>query len=484
MGKISGFKEFKRIEPSVIPPEERIKHSKEFLVQLPTEKLNQQAARCMDCGIPFCHQGCPLGNFIPEWNDSVYQDDWQQAALRLHQTNNFPEITGRVCPAPCESACVLAINDKAVTIKNIELEIVERAFREGLMASQKTVQKKKEKVAIIGSGPAGLACAEELVRDGYQVDVYERADKIGGLLRYGIPDFKLEKWVLDRRIEMMKEQGVNFHTSVEVGKDLEFVELQNKYDSIVLAIGSNSARDLNIPGRELEGVHFAMEYLAQENARISESSAWQNEQGWWFGKKNYQLSAKDKNVIILGGGDSGSDCLGTANRQGAKSVLQFDWKNLEFQQQHQNVQWPNFSMYLKSSSSHEEGGERQWGFVSKRFIGENGKLTGLETVEVNWSLDPQGKRVMHVKENSEKIWPVDLVLIACGFSGIENSEYYKKANLDTTFHNTFLTNTEYMTNLQGVFACGDARRGQSLVVWAIAEGRKTAKAVDKFLSKD
>ncbi len=482
MGKITGFKEFERTDPFEYPPEERIKHFKEFLVQLPPAKLREQGARCMDCGIPFCHSACPLGNYIPEWNNNVYLDNWYQAFEKLQETNNFPEITGRICPAPCEKSCVLAINDSAVTIKNIEQSIADRAFNENWIKAKKPLFRNDLQIAIVGSGPAGLACAQQLNSVGYEVSVYERTDKIGGMLRYGIPDFKLDRTVLDYRINVLKEEGIKFFTEVNVGKDLSLEELQKKSAAVVLAIGAYQARDLKIPGRELQGIHFAMEFLAQQNSRVAESKSWCSDKHWWFGEKNKELLATNKDVIVIGGGDSGSDCIGTANRQGAKSVTQFEWKTMPSDNKAESDNWPYWPMVLRTSSSHKEGCDRQWGLSTADFVGKEGKVIGLNTVDIKWKYFPDGSREMEKKIDSEKFWKADLVLIASGFSGVEEECLIEKGNIQLNEKKTIQTDHRYMTSTPGIFSCGDARRGQSLVVWAISEGRETAREVDIFLS--
>lgn len=481
MGKTTGFKEFSRTDPFEHPPEVRVKHSKEFLVQLPTVKLQEQGARCMDCGIPFCHSACPLGNHIPEWNNHVYQDDWNKAFLKLEETNNFPEITGRICPAPCEKSCVLAINDAAVTIKNIEQAIADRAFTEKWLQAKVPTSRNDFKVAIIGSGPAGLACAQQLNSVGYDVSVYERTDKIGGMLRYGIPDFKLDRAVLDYRVDILSEEGIKFFANVNIGQDISIDELKNKYDAVVIAIGAYEARNLNIPGRDFEGIHFAMEFLAQQNSRVAGEKSWCSEQHWWFGEKNKELLATDKDVIVIGGGDSGSDCIGTANRQKAKSVTQFEWKSVPAGDKAENDSWPYWPMVLRTSSSHKEGCERQWGLSTVDFVGKDGKVIGLNTVDIKWKYFPDGSREMERKIDSEKFWPADLVLIASGFSGVEKDCLSKTKNIELSEKRTIKTNQSYMTTAPGIFSCGDARRGQSLVVWAISEGRETAREIDIFL---
>lgn len=484
MGKPTGFKEFERIVPKEIPPAERIKNYKEFTIPLPVTQLRDQGARCMDCGLPFCHTGCPLGNLIPDWNDLVYQDDWKRAIDFLHATNNFPEFTGRVCPAPCEEACVLGINEPPVTIKNIENSIVERAFEEGWIKPQPPANRTGKKVAVVGSGPAGLAAADQLNKAGHEVVVYERADRIGGLLRYGIPDFKLEKWVIDRRVKIMEEEGVVFKTGVNVGYDITGEELQAKFDAIVLSGGATKPRDLPIPGRELNGVHFAMEFLPQQNKRVAGDSEATQTDNWWFSQHPSDILATDKHVIVIGGGDTGSDCVGTSNRQGAKSITQFELLSQPPEDRPEQQPWPYWPMKLRTSSSHKEGCERFWSILTKRFNGENGRVESLDTVEVEWVPGDNGSRPQ-MKEipGTEKNWPADLVLLAMGFLGPEPGGLIDQLGLDLDQRSNVKANeNDYATNVPGVFACGDMRRGQSLIVWAISEGREAARSVDVHLT--
>ncbi|NLX15309.1 MAG: glutamate synthase subunit beta [Phycisphaerales bacterium] len=483
MGKPTGFMEYPRQVPGKLPIEERKQHYREFEIPLPVEQLREQGARCMDCGLPFCHTGCPLGNIIPDFNDLVYQGDWAEAIRRLHATNNFPEFTGRVCPAPCEEACVLGIIEPPVTIKNIENAIIERAFKEGWIKPEPPKLRTGKTVAVIGSGPAGLAVAHQLNRAGHMVTVFERADRIGGLLRYGIPDFKLEKSVIDRRLKLMEEEGIVFKTGVNVGTDLGGEQLRSIYDVIVMAIGSTRPRDLTVEGRDLQGIHFAMDYLPQQNRRVAgDAQAW-TAQSWWFGGRGQDILATDRQVIVIGGGDTGSDCVGTANRQGAKSITQFELLPQPPQGRPEQQPWPYYPMKLRTSSSHEEGCQRHWSLSTKRFLGRDGHVTDLETVELEWLPNPSSGRLeMREKSGTLQRWPADLVLLAMGFTSPEPGGIVEQLALNLDPRGNILADENtYMTNVPGVFACGDARRGQSLVVWAISEGRETARAVDLYL---
>jgi glutamate synthase (NADPH/NADH) small chain len=486
MGKPTGFVEFKRQVPAYEPVEKRKKNFKEFTIPLPVATVRQQGARCMDCGLPFCHSGCPLGNLIPDWNDLVYKDDWRKAIDFLHSTNNFPEFTGRVCPAPCEEACVLGINEPPVTIKNIELSIVERAFEEGWIKPQPPSERTGKKVAIVGSGPAGLACADQLNKAGHFVTVFERADRIGGLLRYGIPDFKMEKWVIDRRLAIMEAEGVTFETGFDVGRDIKADELRAQFDAIVLCGGSTRPRDLPIPGRELDGIHFAMEFLPQQNKRVAgDEDAYRSkhEGGWWFSDEQRDLLAGGKNVIILGGGDTGSDCVGTSNRHGAASITQFELLPMPPEDRPKGQPWPYWPMRLRTSSSHEEGCARHWSILTKKFNGQDGCVTSLETVEIEWvPADDGGRPQMKEIPGTEKTWPAELVLLAMGFVGPEADSIITQlgCELDQSM-NVKASEDNYQTSVPGIFACGDMRRGQSLIVWAISEGREAARGVDAHL---
>jgi len=468
MGKITGFLEYEREGVQKEPVAERLKHWKEFERETAEPVLRAQGARCMDCGIPFCHKGCPLGNLIPDWNDLVYRGRWKEAIDRLHATNNFPEFTGRVCPAPCEEACVLAINDSPVTIKNIEKHIIDHAWGAGFVAPQVPEQRTGKRVAVIGSGPAGLACAQQLARAGHQVTVYERADRIGGLLRYGIPDFKMEKWLIDRRTEQMSAEGVTFVTNAHVGVEIPGDELRRQFDAIVLATGATRPRDLPVPGRELDGIHFAMDFLPQQN----KANAGDPVAG--------QLTAAGKRVVILGGGDTGSDCLGTSNRQGAASVHQFELLPQPPKDRPQ-LSWPSWPMILRTSTSHEEGVVRDWSINTKRFSGdEHGRVKTLHGVRLQWATD-NGRPVMQEVPGSEFELDCDLVLLAMGFLGCEADTVVGQLGCQLDPRGNLVAGPDYQTTVPGVFTCGDSRRGQSLVVWAIWEGREAARGVDAYL---
>jgi glutamate synthase (NADPH/NADH) small chain len=469
MGKITGFMEIERETNQRRPVAERVKDYREYELKMPEAKLQEQGARCMDCGIPFCHRGCPLGNIIPDWNDLVYRGRWREAIDRLHWTNNFPEFTGRVCPAPCEEACVLNINDNPVTIKQIEKHIIDHAWAEGWIAPRPNPRKTGKKVAVVGSGPAGMACAQQLARAGHAVTLYERADRIGGLLRYGIPDFKLEKWQVERRVEQMKIEGVEIVTSCKIGTDITADELRRKYDAIALTIGSTKPRDLPVPGRELKGIHFAMEFLPQQNKRNAGDTI----------PPEVSLTATGKKVVILGGGDTGSDCLGTSNRQGATSVHQFELLAMPPEKRTTAMPWPDWPMILRTSTSHEEGVVRDWSINTKYFEGENGVVKKLHGVRLNWKND-NGRMSMEEIPGSEFTIECDLALLALGFLGPEPDGIIAGLGLKLDQRGNVLCDN-YHSSLPGVFAAGDARRGQSLVVWAIWEGRECARAVDSYL---
>jgi len=471
MGKVTGFLEFPRETAPSRPVEERIHDWKEIHLPVDDSTLRRQGARCMDCGIPFCHQGCPLGNVIPDWNDLVYRDRWREAIDALHATNNFPEFTGRLCPAPCEASCVVAINDEAVSIKLIEEAIAERAWEEGWIVPEPPVTETGKSVAIIGSGPAGLACAQQLRRVGHRVTVFERADKIGGLLRYGIPEFKMEKRVLDRRLAQMEAEGVEFRPGVNVGVDIDPEELRSRFDAIVLCGGARQPRDLPIPGRELAGIHFALDYLTQANKMA-------------LGEKipdDELITAAGKKVVIIGGGDTGADCLGTAHRQGCASVYQFEIVPRPPDTRAPNNPWPQWSNIFRISSAHEEGGIREYQISTKEFIGDgNGRVKQLRTVRVNMEIR-DGRPVFHEIPGMERIYDADLVLLAMGFVGAERDGLLSRLGVVLTPQGTVRFDENRMTNVPGVFAAGDMARGQSLIVWAIAEGRHTAHFVDKYL---
>jgi glutamate synthase (NADPH/NADH) small chain len=479
MGKVTGFLEFQRLEEAHQEPEQRKKHYREFIVRLTEDEAKVQGARCMDCGTPFCMSGCPVNNIIPDFNDLVYKEDWQRAIGTLHSTNNFPEFTGRICPAPCEEACVLRINDDPVGIKSIEHAIIDKAFEEGWVKPQPPAHRTGKKVAVVGSGPAGLACAQQLARAGHEVTLFEKNDRIGGLLRYGIPDFKMEKGLIDRRIDQMNAEGVKFRPGVFVGKGragkgvtdwatetIAPEKLTADFDAVVLSGGAEQPRDLPVPGREIDGVHFAMEFLPLQNKRVA-------------GDKGVpDLWATDKHVVVIGGGDTGSDCVGTSNRHGAKSVTQFELLPMPPDPQ-LNPVWPYWPTRLRTSSSHEEGVNRDWAIATKEFVGEHGKVKALRTVRLEWK---DGK--MSEVPGSEATLPADLVLLAMGFVspvpavleafGVEKDPRGNaKAGTDDK--------GSYLTSVPGIFTAGDMRRGQSLVVWAIREGRQCARAVDEFL---
>ena len=468
MGKLKGFIEYERTEEGLIPVKKRVKNYKEFTLKPSDDKLKEQGGRCMDCGVPFCHSGCPLGNLIPDFNDAVYNNEWEKALYILHSTNNFPEFTGRLCPAPCEAACVLGLINPPVSIEMIEKYIVERGFEEGWIKANPPLNRTGKKIAVVGSGPAGLAAAQQLNKAGHTVDVFERDSKIGGLLRYGIPDFKMEKNIIDRRLSQLKEEGINFFTNKEVGKNYP-VENLKKYDSVVLCGGATIKRNLPIKGSDLDGVKQAMDFLKLQNEVVD-----------GLNKTKEPLNAKDKNVIVIGGGDTGSDCIGTSNRQEAKSVTNFEIMSKPSENRTNENPWPYWPFKLKTTSSHEEGIHRVWSILTKEFIGdENGKVKSLKTVEVEW-IKKEGERPqLKEREGSEKLWPCDLALLALGFSGHE-PDLIDKLNLDTNANNQIITDN-YQTSVSNVFSAGDMRRGQSLIVWAISEGREAAYQVDKYL---
>ena len=466
MGNIDGFMKIGRDLPKTRDPKERIKDYKEFYVPHSEELTKKQASRCMDCGVPFCHKGCPLGNIIPDFNDAVHNDDWNRATDLLLETNNFPEFTGRICPAPCEGACVLGINKPPVAIEHIEKSIIEKAFESGKIQPNPPIKRKLSSVAVIGSGPAGLAAADQLNKAGYQVTVFERDEKIGGLLRFGIPDFKLEKWVVERRVNLLLAEGITFKTNIEVGVDLSISDLKNQFAAILLSTGATIPRDIDISGRNLKGIHFAMDFLTQQNKRVSE-----------LGFDQEDLFATDKNVIVIGGGDTGSDCIGTSNRQGAKSVTQFELLGKPGISRGIRNPWPEWPLVLRTSSSHEEGVDRTWSVLTKSFIGdENGNISGLKTVNVAWE---NGK--FDEIPDTEKIYPCDLVLIAVGFVHTQKEGLLDQLNINLDERGNVKAEN-YKTNVDKVFTAGDMRRGQSLVVWAIQEGREAARALDQSLS--
>lgn len=471
MGKTTGFLEFERKTEGYLPVEERTTHYKEFTTPLEEKVLRDQGARCMNCGIPFCHSGCPLGNLIPDFNDAVYEGKWDKASEILHATNNFPEFTGRLCPAPCEEACVLGINEDPVSIENIEKNIAESAFKNGYIKAIPPKERTEKSVAIIGSGPSGLAAAQQLNRAGHWVTVYERDERVGGLLRFGIPDFKLEKSIIDRRIALLEEEGITFKTGVHVGQDISATELEAQYDAVLLCGGATVRRTLPIEGAELKGVVQAMDFLPQSNRRVS---------GLPFNEND--ILAKDKDVIVIGGGDTGSDCIGTSRRQGAKSIQNFEIMPMATTERPHDQPWPFWPMRLRESTSHKEGVERHFSIMTKKFIGDtHGNLTALVTVEVEWKLGADKRMQLVEKEGSEKTWPCDLALLALGFTGSEKTLADQFGLLYDERGNIKAPESNYHTSKKGVFAAGDQRRGQSLIVWAIAEGRQAAHHVDHYL---
>jgi glutamate synthase (NADPH/NADH) small chain len=475
MGKITGFLEIERQDRGTEKPAARKANYHEFVKPLPPAELGKQAARCMDCGIPYCHSGCPVNNLIPDWNDLVYRGRWREALRVLHSTNNFPEFTGRVCPAPCETSCTLNIRDNPVTIKTIECQIVDRGWEEGWILPHPPARKTGKKVAVVGSGPAGLASAQQLARAGHSVTVFEKNDRIGGLLRYGIPDFKMEKQQIDRRLQQMQAEGVEFRTGVEVGRAHPVSALLAEYDALVMAAGAEAPRDLEIEGRELNGIHFAMEYLTQQNKRLAGDDERAAAPGG-------TISAKGKRVVVIGGGDTGSDCIGTANRQGALSVVQLEILAKPPEKENKALTWPDWPQKLRTSSSQEEGCEREWSVLTKRAIGSDGAVKALECVRVEWRIGDGGKMNLVEIPGSAFTIECDLVLLAMGFVGPRKAGLVEQARVKLDPRSNVMANTEdYKTTTPKIFSCGDMRRGQSLVVWAIREGRQCARAVDTFL---
>ncbi|NCA69430.1 MAG: glutamate synthase subunit beta [Sphingobacteriia bacterium] len=480
MGKPTGFMEIDRRDRRYQPAADRVVHYNEFVIPLTDQEIAQQGARCMDCGIPFCHQGCPVNNIIPDWNDLVYQGDWQTAIEVLHSTNNFPEFTGRICPAPCEASCTLNIDDIPVAIKSIECAIVDKAWEEGWIKPQVPERRTGKRVAVVGSGPAGLAAAQQLARAGHQVHLFEKADRIGGLLRYGIPDFKLSKKLVDRRMAQMRTEGVEFHTNAHIGVDIPVSQLRKDYDAVVLAGGSEKPRDLELPGRELAGIHFAMDFLTRNSRRV---------QGSYVSDEDF-ISAHGKHVVVIGGGDTGSDCIGTSNRHGARSVTQIEILDKPPEKENKGLTWPQWPNRLRSSSSHEEGCERLWNIATKGFVAdENGRVRALRYELVRWERAEGGRWNMLPVPDSAGELKADLVLLAMGFVHPVHdgmiAELQESAGLELDTRGNVKGATDgpkaYHTSVKGVFCAGDMRRGQSLVVWAIREGRQCARAVDEWL---
>jgi glutamate synthase (NADPH/NADH) small chain len=464
MGKITGFLEFERNDRDYRPVDERVRHYREFVIALPEKDTREQAARCMNCGIPYCHTGCPVNNQIPDWNDLVYAGDWQEASRNLHSTNNFPEFTGRVCPAPCEASCTLNLDDNPVTIKTIECAIVDKAFEHGWVKPEPPTAKTGKKIAIVGSGPAGLACAQQLARTGHDVHVFEKLAKAGGLLRYGIPDFKMEKHHIDRRVTQMEGEGVTFHYDAHIGVDVPVKDLLDGYDAVVLAGGAEKGRDLPIPGRDLKGIHFAMDFLPQQNRRISQEPQGDVE----------PILAGGKHVVVIGGGDTGSDCIGTSIRQGALSVINFEIMARPPEMENKLLTWPDWPLKLRTSSSHEEGAVREFSVLTQKFSGEDGQVKILHCVHVDEKMKPVPGSEFEIK--------ADLVLLAMGFVHPVHEGMIKSLGVALDARGNVRADTNaYKSSLEKVFAAGDMRRGQSLVVWAIREGRQAAHAVDKYL---
>ena len=475
MGRPTGFLEIERRDRPYEKPDIRRRSWKEFVRPLPEPETRKQAARCMDCGIPFCHDGCPINNLIPDWNNLVYRDQWQAALRALHSTNNFPEFTGRICPAPCEAACTLNIDENPVTIKTIECAIVDRGWREGWIEPVVPARRTGMRVAVVGSGPAGLACAQQLARAGHAVTLFEKSDRIGGLLRYGIPDFKMEKWLIDRRVDQMKAEGVIFRTEVEIGVDVEMPTLVEEFDAVAMTVGAGAPRDLEVPGRELDGIHFAMDFLPQQNRRnAGDSEARAAPHG--------TITAAGKRVVVIGGGDTGSDCIGTSVRQGAALVTQLEILPKPPERENKALTWPDWPLKLRTSSSQEEGCERDWSVLTKRAIGEDGRVEALECVRVEWAREPDGRFAMQEAPGSAFKLQADLVLLAMGFLGPRQPGMIEQSGVELDPRGNVRANTiDYRTSVPKLFAAGDMRRGQSLVVWAIREGRQCARAIDEFL---
>ena len=472
MGKVTGFMEFDRLDRDYAPVNERTQHYKEFLIPLENKELKEQSARCMDCGIPYCHNGCPVNNLIPDWNDLVYEGNWKAALETLHSTNNFPEFTGRICPAPCEASCTLNITDQPVTIKSIECAIIDRGWEENWILPKISQSKTGKKVAVIGSGPAGLACAQQLARVGHSVTLFEKNAKLGGLLRYGIPDFKMEKHLIDRRLTQMRAEGVVFRSNTEVGVTVSADEILQQFDAMVLTGGSETPRDLGVPGRDLDGVHYAMDFLAQQNKRIAGEDV----------TDNRTILAGGKHVVVIGGGDTGSDCVGTSIRQGAASVTQLEVMPKPPEMEDKALSWPNWPLKLRTSSSHLEGADRDWSVATKAFTGDDGRVTGLELVRNEWKQNENGQFSMAELPATKFHLKADLVLLAMGFIHPKPAGLLDELSIALDERgNVKADETSYKTSRKNVFVAGDMRRGQSLVVWAIKEGRRAARAVDEHL---
>jgi glutamate synthase (NADPH/NADH) small chain len=472
MGKPTGFLEIARHDRGYLKPDARVKNWNEFITPLAEPELADQAARCMDCGIPFCHSGCPVNNLIPDWNNLVYRHQWEAAVYSLHSTNNFPEFTGRICPAPCEAACTLNIDDNAVTIKTIECAIVDRGWEEGWLRPLPAEKKTGKHVAVVGSGPAGLACAQQLARAGHAVTLFEKNSRIGGLLRYGIPDFKMEKWLIDRRVAQMTAEGVEFRPNVEIGVTIPMDQLRDAFDAVVLTGGAENSRNLDVPGRELAGIHFAMDYLPQQNKRVAGDTE-------DVAAPHGTITANGKHVVVIGGGDTGADCIGTAARQGAASITQIEIMPKPPERENKGLTWPDWPNKLRKSPAHDEGCVRDWAVLTKRATGANGQVAALECVRVEWVRGEGGRMDMREVPGSEFQLKADLVLLAMGFLG-PRPLVGAGVELDAR-SNVKASTDDYHTSLDGVFAAGDMRRGQSLVVWAIREGRQCARSVDAYL---
>jgi len=475
MGKPTGFLEYPRHERSFAPAADRLQHFREFVIPLADEEVSLQGARCMDCGIPFCHQGCPVNNIIPDWNDLVYHGQWHEALAVLHSTNNFPEFTGRICPAPCEEACTLNIDDNPVTIKTIECAIVDKAWEQGWIQPQAAAHRTGKRIAVVGSGPAGLACAQQLVRAGHEVEVFEKQDRIGGLLRYGIPDFKMEKSLIDRRMAQMEAEGVTFHTNTHIGAGTPASELIKRFDALALTGGSEQPRDLDVPGRELDGVHFAMDFLPQQNRRNAGDSI----------DPSVALTAKDRHVIVIGGGDTGSDCIGTSFRQGALSVTQLEIMPKPPEQENKGLTWPHWPNKLRTSSSQKEGAVREWSVATRAIGGDNGRVAAISCMRLEWLKDAGGRWQMQEIPGTEFSLKADLVLLAMGFVHPVHAGMLAELGVELDPRGNVKGSTDgagaYHTSIDKVFTAGDMRRGQSLVVWAIREGRQCARAIDEYL---